>query len=209
LGRSHNVFVRRARKANSAGGRVNTSQVDRIIRDTAGAQGCTKSPVIKWLADPSSAFDYLSRYGLDTLLQMGTASRWRRAGPPPPSDDGSLDLSLVLGEVIADIVGTEEHDRALTAPKLLSKSKAMAGNVSAEAVFEVRAVAAQIGWQETCIPIVAAHAVANVELFLSSVLSEHDELVQYHLQVFEAYELGLLATWETPTAIICVPRIQI
>jgi hypothetical protein len=25
--------------------------------------------------------------------------------------------------------------------------------------------------------------------------------------VFEAYELGLLATWETPTAVICVPRL--
>ena len=27
------------------------------------------------------------------------------------------------------------------------------------------------------------------------------------LSVFEAYELGLLATWEAPDAIVCVPRI--
>jgi hypothetical protein len=56
--------------------------------------------------------------------------------------------------MIADIVGAEEHDRALMAPKLLSRSRAIAGNMSAEAVFEVRAVAAQIGWLETCIPVV-------------------------------------------------------
>ena len=92
------------------------------------------------------------------------------------------------------------------APKLLSKSKAIAGNASIEALFEVRAVAAQIGWLETSIPMAAVQAVANVELFLSSGFSEHDEPVHHQLRVFEAYELGLLATWETPTAIICVPR---
>jgi hypothetical protein len=26
------------------------------------------------------------------------------------------------------------------------------------------------------------------------------------LRVFELYELGLLATWETPDVVICVPR---
>jgi hypothetical protein len=94
----------------------------------------------------------------------------------------------------------------LTAPKLLAKSKAKAGSASVEASFEVRAVAAQIGWLETCVPIAAADAVANVELILSSGLSEHDEPIHDQLRVFEAYELGLLATWETPAAIICVPR---
>jgi hypothetical protein len=77
-------LIRRAQEANSADKRANTSQVDRIIRETAVAQGSTTSPVIKWLADPSSAFDYLSRYGLDELLQMGSAGLWRRAGPSPP-----------------------------------------------------------------------------------------------------------------------------
>jgi hypothetical protein len=161
-------LLHRAQKANSADKRANTSQVDRIIRDTALAQGCTKSPVIKWLADPSCAFDHFSEYGLDALLEMRSASLWRRAGPPPPFDDRSLDLSLVLGGVIADMVGAEDHDRALMAPKLLAKSRAMTGNASVEAVFEVRAVAAQIGWLETCLPVAAAQAIANVELFLSS-----------------------------------------
>ncbi len=108
--------------------------------------------------------------------------------------------------MIRGIVGAEDHDRVLMAPKLLSKSKAMAENASAEAVFEVRAVAAQIGWLETCMPVAAAQAVADVELLLSSGCSEHDESIHHQLRVFEAYELGLLATWETPDAIICVPR---
>ena len=86
----------------------------------------------------------------------------------------------------------------LMAPKLLSKARVMAENASAEAVFKVRAVAAQIGWLETCIPVVAAQAVTDIELFLSSGASE--ESIHHQLRVFEVYELGLLATWETPTA---------
>jgi hypothetical protein len=58
------------------------------------------------------------------------------------ASDRSLDLSLVLGELVADIVGVEDHCRALMAPKPLTKSKAMAGKRSPEAVLEVRAVAA-------------------------------------------------------------------
>jgi hypothetical protein len=199
-------LLRRAKEASSAGKRANTSQVDRIIRETAVAQGCAKSPDIEWLADPSCAFDHLSEYGLDALLQMDTASLWRRAGPSQPFDDRSLDLSRFLGGVITDIVGAEDHDRALMAPKLLAKRRAIAENVPAEAIFEIRAVAAQIGWLETCMPIAAVQAVVNVELFLSSGVSEHDESVSHPLRVFKAYERGLLATWETPSAVICVPR---
>jgi hypothetical protein len=137
---------------------------------------------------------------------MDTAGLWRRARPPIPFDEESLNLSLVLGGLIAEIVRVEDHDRALMAPKLLAKSEAMEGNVSLEALFEVRAVAAQIGWLETCIPVAAAEAVADIELFLSSGFSEHDKPIRHQLRVFEAYEHGLLATWETPVAVICVPR---
>jgi hypothetical protein len=199
-------LLHRARRASSADGRTDTARVERVIRETASAQGCANPPVIKWLADPAGAFDHLSRYGLDTLLQMGTASLWRRAGPSPPFDDRSLDLSLVLGGVVADIVGAEEHDRALMAPKLLAKYEAMARSASVEASFEVRAVAAQIGWLETSMAAVAVAAVVNVDLLLSSGLSERDEQVHHQLRVFEAYEHGLLATWETSAAVICVPR---
>jgi hypothetical protein len=195
----------RAQRASSAA-TADASRIEGVIRQVARAQGWAKPPIIKWLADPSGAFDHLSRYGLDALLQMAPTRLWGRAGPSAPFDDRSLELSLVLGGVIRGIVGAEDHDRALMAPKLLSKSKAIAGSASAEAVFEVRAVAAQIGWLETCMPVAAAQAVANVELLLSSGLSEHDEPIHHQLRVFEAYELGLLATWETPGAIICVPR---
>jgi hypothetical protein len=199
-------LLHRARRASSADGPTYTARVERIIRETAGAQGWANPPIIKWLPDPSGAFDHLGRYGLDALLQMGTASLWRRAGPSSPLDEESFNRSLVLGGLVADIVGVEHHDRALMAPKLLAKSRAMAGNESLEALFEVRAVAAQIGWLETSIPAAAAKAISNVELFLSSGFSEHEEPVHHQLRVFEAYELGLLATWETPTAIICIPR---
>jgi hypothetical protein len=57
------------------------------------------------------------------------------------------------------------------APKLFSKARAMAENASADTVFKVRSVAAQIGWLETCIPLVAAQAVTEVELFLSAGVS--------------------------------------
>jgi len=76
----------------------------RVIHDTAFVQGYAKSPVIKWLTDPFSAFGYLSPYGLDALLQMGSACLWRRAGPSLPFKDRSLDLSLVLGAIVADVV---------------------------------------------------------------------------------------------------------
>jgi hypothetical protein len=196
----------RARNVNSADARANASRVERVIHDTAFARGYAKSPVIKWLADPFSAFGYLSRYGLDALLGIGSASFWRRAEPSLPFDDRSLESSLALGRVVADIIRPGDHDQALMAPKLLAKRQAMAGNAATAARFEIRAVAAQIGWLETCLPVDAAQAIANVELFLCSGFAERDQPVQQQLRVFEAYELGLLATWETPTAIICVPR---
>jgi hypothetical protein len=185
-------LLHRARRASSIDGPTNMVQVERVIRETAGAQGCASPPVIKWKADPSDAFDHLSRYGLYALLQMGSASLWRRAGASIPFEEESLDSSLVLGGLVADIVGAEDHDRALMAPKLLAKSRAMAGNASAEAVFEVRAISAQIGWLETSMPVAAAEAVANIERLLSTGFSEHDEPVHHQLRVVEAYELGLL-----------------
>jgi hypothetical protein len=108
--------------------------------------------------------------------------------------------------VAAEILRVEEHDRALMGPKLLAKSEATSTNASVEASFEVRAVGAQIGWLETSVAAGAAEAVPNVELLLSSGFSEHGEQVHHQLRVFEVYEQGLLATWETPAELICVPR---
>jgi hypothetical protein len=195
----------RARRANRIDRRANTAIIERLIRDVARAQGCAKTPVIKWLADPFEAYAYLSQLGFDELLQMNNAQLWRRAGSKVDLDDDRLNSHLILGEVIGDTVRASDHDRLLMAPKLLSKARVMAENPSAEAVFKVRAVAAQIGWLETCIPVVAAQAVTDVELFCSAGGSE--ETKGHQLRVFEAYELGLLATWETPSVVICVPRV--
>jgi hypothetical protein len=98
---------------------------------------------------------------------MNNARLWRRVRPQVHVDDDRLNSAAVLGSRIAGLVRSAEHDQALTAPKLLSKARVMAANASAEAVFKVRAVAAQIGWLETCIPLVAAQAVTDIELLLS------------------------------------------
>ena len=194
----------RARQASSVDGRANAARIERIIRETALTQGWTKPPVIKWLADPFETFAFLSRLGLDELLQMNNAQLWRRAGPAVDLDEDRLNSHLVLGGVIGDTVRASDHDRLLMAPKLLSKARVMAENASADTVFKVRAVVAQIGWLETCMPIVAAQAVADIELLLS--LGAPEESIHHQLNVFEAYELGLLATWETPGAIVCLAK---
>jgi hypothetical protein len=194
----------RARRANATDGRADTASIERLIRDVASAQGCVNPPVIEWRTDPSDAFDSLKRLGLDALLQMSDAHLWRRAGPQAYADDDRLNSAAVLRSRITGLVRSAEHDNALIAPKLLSKDRVMAESASADTVFKVRAVAAQIGWLETCIPVVAAQAVTDVELFLSSGAPE--ESIHHQLRVFEAYELGLLATWATPDALMCVPR---
>jgi hypothetical protein len=194
----------RARRAVSAPGPADTALIERVILDLADASGRSDKPVIKWLPGPFAAHDLLSSHGLDELLRMGTAEMWPRRALPGPFDDRSLDLSFFLRGLVAEIIGIDHHDRALMAPKLLSKSRARLAGASAEAFFKTRAVSAQIGWLETCMPAVAAQAVANVELLLCACLSERDVQIHHQLRAFEAFELGLLATWDTPTAIICV-----
>ena len=198
------LLLDRAQRASTCTGPADVGGIEGLICKEALAEGWSKPPVIKWLAEPSHAFDYLSQFGLHHLLQMKPARLWRRARPQMQVDDDRLNSAAVLGSRIAGLVRSADHDRLLMAPKLLSKARAMAENASTEAIFQVRAVAAQIGWLETCLPVVAAQAVTDVELLLSSGASK--ESIHHQLRVFEAYELGLLATWETPAAIICVPR---
>jgi hypothetical protein len=52
----------------------------------------------------------------------------------------------------------------------------------------------------------AAQAVSKLELLLSAGMSECSVAIVNQFRVFESYEHGLLATWETPDALICVPR---
>jgi hypothetical protein len=91
------------------------------------------------------------------------------------------------------------------APKLRAKSQPMSAGTSDGELFRVRAVSSQIGWLETSMADAAAVAVSTVELLLSVGGSESSVVVHHQLRVFESYELGLLATWETADALICVP----
>jgi hypothetical protein len=76
--------------ARSGARNVDTSQVERVIAETAAVQGSARSPVIKWLPDPFSAFAHLRDYGLDELLEMAPATLWSRAALPQRAEDRSL-----------------------------------------------------------------------------------------------------------------------
>jgi hypothetical protein len=200
-------LIRRAQAACSRPPNIDTPQIEQLIAETSAAQGSAKPPVIKWLPDPFSAYAHLNDYGLEKLLKMGSATLWSRAALPQRVDDGSLEITrCVRLEVVWDIIGAEEHDRVLMAPELLAKSATVARGLSAEEAFKVRAIAAQIGWLETSLPAAAALAVDAIDFLVTSGIPEDDELVKHNLRIFRAYELGLLATWETPAAFICIPR---
>jgi hypothetical protein len=104
----------------------------------------------------------------------------------------------------SDLLGVDEHDRLLMSPKLRAKSEAMSASASQGEVFRVRAVSSQIGWLETSMADAAAEAVSNVELLLVTGAPEVSAPIHHQLRVFESYERGLIATWETPGALICV-----
>jgi hypothetical protein len=182
------------------------SMAEQTIRQFADSSGWTRPLVIKWMATPSHAHDHLSRLGLDALLDMGTTGFWRRAQPRASHDD---DRAFEVRMLANSLLGVDDHDRMLMAPKLLAKSQASSTNLSDEALFRVRAVSAQIGWLETSIAEAAAQAVANVEALLCMGESEGSVAIDKQLKVFEAYEHGLVATWETPDALICVPKCRI
>jgi hypothetical protein len=97
-------------------------------------------------------------------------------------------------------LGVDEQDRLLMAAKLLAKSKAKSENASDEEVFQVRTASAQIGWLETSLAEAAAQTISNVERLLSAGASEGSVAIDHQLNVFEPYEHGLMATWETPAA---------
>jgi len=84
----------------------------------------------------------------------------------------------------------------------------LSAKLPAREVFRVRAVLAQIGWLETSVADAAAQAVFNIELLIRSGAFESSVAIDIQLEVFRAYELGLLATWETPDEVICVPSFR-
>jgi hypothetical protein len=135
-----------------------------------------------------------SRYPLGDLMQMGTARFWTVPPLFTATNDDAVERSFELYWHAAQILKAEEHDRALMAPKVIAKRRAIEAQFSSEAIFEVRAVAAEIGWIETSLPAAAAKAVSTIEDLLSAGHGEDSLAIYHQLNVFEACEHGLLAT---------------
>ena len=190
-------------RANRAVQRVDRSRMERLIQEVAGEHD---RPVIKWMDTPGRAFEHLLRYPLDELAQMPTAQFWPFAPPVSAAseDAGERSVELYLHAVRA--LRVEEHGRALLAPKLAHKTQAIASQSRPEAVFEARSVAAEIGWIETSLSCAAAGAIRAVDDLISAGYAEDSIEIYHQLVVFEAFEHGLLATWETPDALVCVQR---
>jgi hypothetical protein len=163
-------------------------------------------PVIKWMVDPARAFEHLRRYSLDELTQMPTARLWSSPALLPVADNDTAERSFDVYWHATQVLDVEGHGRELLAPKLASRGRAMSSQSDPESIFETRAVAAEIGWIETCLPAVAARAIRAVEDLLSDGHAEGSESIYHQLRAFEAFEYGLLATWETPDGLVCVPR---
>ena len=179
---------------------------ERAVRRVAEGAGYDRSLVIKWLSDPAAAVDYLNRLGLDALLSMEGTKFWHVPGLVRPFYSRAFDRAFDVRCRSADVLRVEENDRALMAPKLAAKSSAIASGASASKLFVVRAKLAQIGWLETSWAAAAANAIFEIELALDAGEPEGGRLINHQLRVFEAYEAGLLATWETPNEMVCVPR---
>jgi hypothetical protein len=197
----HPFTVSLLERVAGAANAVDRPKFERVIRQRAEYLGHRLPPVIKWLPGPQAAFDHLSRHGLTNLLQMETAAFWREAGCPA-MDEETLERWCAVRRLATEAVRPDDHDRALMAPKLAAKQNAVADQ---DAAFEARAIAAQIGWLETSIPDATVDMLCRVEVLLSQGLSETSEPVHHQLGIIEAYQHGLLATWETPVEMVCVP----
>lgn len=82
----------------------------------------------------------LSRHGLDALLRMGMTS----GASPAVFDEDVLERSFDLRCLAAEILRVDDWDRALMAPKLSAKSRAMAIDACSDARFMARVIAAQM-----------------------------------------------------------------
>jgi hypothetical protein len=145
-------------RASRAGRRLDRPRVERIIHEVAEEHG---RPVIKWMESPARAFEHLSRYPLSDLLQMGSARFWPVPPPFTATNEESAERSFEFYWQAIQALRVDEHDRALMAPKLIAKKQAIGVRFSSEAIFEARAVAAQIGWLETSLSAAAAKALAR------------------------------------------------
>ena len=174
------------------------------MHEVAGEHG---RPVIKWMESPQRAFEQLLHYPLDELAQMPTAQLW----PFPPTisagDHEAEERSIELRSQANQALKVDEHGLALMAPKLGFRARAVASESGPEAILDARAIAAEIGWIETSLPGAAAAAIRAVEDLLSAGQPEELEAIRHQLRTFEAFQHGLLAPWETPDELVCVPLV--
>jgi hypothetical protein len=110
-------------RASRAGQRLHRSRVERIIHEVSEEHG---RPVIKWMESPARAFEHLSRYPLNDLMQMGTARFWPVPPPFVATNEDAAERSFELYWQAIQVLRAEEHDRALMAPKLMAKQRSMA-----------------------------------------------------------------------------------
>jgi hypothetical protein len=197
-------LIERARRASTATNRVDTDAIERLIRRIAGAS--RSPPVIKWLACPDDAFDRLREFG-SSELGTSLAALWRVKRACLPCNEEAFERSFRVRQLASEILRPDEHDQILMAPKLRSISEARLAGASSSELRRVRAACFEIGWLETSLPAVATEAICAIEALLASGEHPNSNVVRDRVRVFEAYELGVLTTWETPAELICVPRI--
>jgi hypothetical protein len=154
---------------------------------------------------PSRAFQHLLRYPLSELTQMPTAQLWPFAPLALAANGDANELSVELYLHATQVLGVEEHSRALMAPKLDFKARAIEAYSRPEPAFQARAIAAEVGWIETSLSGAAAGAIRAVEDLLRAGHAESSTAICNQLRVFEAFEVGLLATWETPEELVSYP----
>jgi hypothetical protein len=202
-------LIDRARRASSGSRTVDANGIERIIHHMILGGRHHGRPVIKWMVDSADAFDLLKRRDLSDLFGIGPTALWRAAQHPFPQDEEAFERSFLVRQLVSDILKPDECDRILMGPKLRAISDAKCAGASAEELFSARAIRSQIGWLETSLPAVATDAICGVDALLCSGASADSDAVQHRLMTFEAYEKGLLATWEMPGEIICVPRLAV
>jgi hypothetical protein len=189
-------------RAAHAGRRVDRPRLERIVREVAGERG---RPVIKWMDDPDRAFEHLRRYPLNELVQMPIAGFWPAPPLGPVQEYAELERSLDLYVLANRLLGVDERCGELLGARLDFRARLIRARSDPDTVFDAKVLAAEIGWIETSLPAVAARAIRAVEDLLSAGHAESSEPIYHQLMVFEAFEHGLLATWETPEELVCLP----
>ena len=188
-------------RANRAGKRPDRPRVERVIRQIAGEHG---RPVIKWMDTPDRAFEHLCRYPLEELAGMPITGFWPAPPLGPVQEYAELERSLDLYVLANRLLGVEEHCGELLGKRLDFRARLIGATPDPAAVFEAKLLTAEIGWIESPLPAVAARAIRAVEDLLSAGHSEGSMQICHQLRVFEAFERGLLATWETPHELVCL-----